>query len=474
MAERHHLDAILRKLFVAPGFSEADETAITASDVDAAPDSSVDRDIELLITDSLGIDPAQYRLTLETLRAEMTDCLCRAVADAAKRERDAAEIFEARKGDILARTLGRDLGTYEVLFPLPSRVGQSVGHAATVLGKPVETVADEDVTEQLAGTVTGAALGTGGDVEQATEVFSRSAFDTWRISVEARDEAYAFEQARSILKYFCGKLNFLGVRWHACRWSSRDGEMDATTPGMSEPPVFLVAVPNEGLEETDAVVHEVGEPQMGTPTNLASRRLDRYDDLPSLPPKSELDDRDGDVYTAFRAYQKGMTSQDSNSAFFAFWRGLEALCTQSGHSNAQMVDRARAILRTFSGEKLGNPEHRTGYLETTLPRIRDAMAGLADRRNTMVHTGPQIGISSAETNAVRLLLEAYLEGYAEFYDEYEGAQFEAVFDGLAMSRAERRTQIEALEARIERIEETQALDRRQDQKSVDHLRSNRR
>jgi len=482
MVGRDHLETALDKLYLRGPTSQAESGDLTVSDVDAVVDSSVDRDIELLITDTYGIEPAKHRISLDSIYNEMNGGLCRTVLNAATSERSAEEIFKQEEKDkIFRRTIGRDLATYKILFPVSARVARVLGNEITVLERKISKLSEDETEKHLDKEITGGenekldfddSAG-----ERAEELFAKIDADIWQMEIGARDSVYALSQARSIVKYLFGKLSFLGLRWHSCTWSMGDEFSGDHPPGMREPPGYLTLIPTSAQETAEVVLHSKARNRVDSPTNLASPRLDGHDDLPALPALSDFGERDTDLYNAFRSYQNGISSRDTTTAFFAFWRGLENLCVDDNYSNAELVEHAEGVLRTFSGQKLGNPEYRTGYLETNLPRIVDVIDGIGDLRNRMVHSASKTEIQTHHVNAVRLLFEGYLEAYAEFYDIDANDEFESAILSLEPTMSERvaemeshRKTIELLRKEIEFLEEAQDLDRTQNTKRVDNIK----
>jgi hypothetical protein len=159
------------------------------------------------------------------------------------------------------------------------------------------------------------------------------------------------------------------------------------------------------------------------------------------------------LYAAATAYQKGASTVNANDAFFAFWRGLEVLAVSEHASNEELVTRAQDILWSVSGRKLGNPETRQGGLWLERSRLLDAMDGLDDLRNTMVHEGPDVEIQPIDVVAAKTLLDAYFDVYIEYWDTVGTEAFEDLLDGLALSSEDRSERITELEKQIDALRE---------------------
>jgi hypothetical protein len=195
--------------------------------------------------------------------------------------------------------------------------------------------------------------------------------------------------------------------------------------------------------------------------------LAEYNSLPRLPALNSLTEAQKRLYAAVTSYQKGSSSANANDAFFAFWRGMEVLDVSDQSSNEELVTRAQRILWSVSGSDLGNPETRQGNLWIEQSRLLDAMDGLDELRNRMVHEGPDVEIRPIDVVATKTLLDAYFDIYFEYWDKVGTQIFEKLLDGLALSSDERSDRITELKTEIEVLEEANEFDVQRTRADVD-------
>lgn len=441
MVNHEYLDPVLAKLHYVPIPDDGH--------VQIAEDSSFDYDVERLITEGLGVDPQAKRHSIKTLRQKFIPLLCDAVEQAATSDQSEVEAYKEYKAEFFRSVVNRDEHSYQIIFPFYQSCADGLNEPVTVLGHELKPANQTEVESGLKSYTTYHASKSNTGV---ADTFREYGGVYWQFQVNARDYAFAYQRSETILRYFYGILNQLQLRWRRPRWTTGGEPTQRSAPGFRLPPGMLVYSTTAAKAHNDPAQLTIKRDSMGKQRGFSSAFTD-YDSLPRLPPLDSLTEAQESLYAAATSYQKGSGTDNLNEAFFAFWRGIEVLSVRNQLSNEDLVTRARQILWSVSGSKLGNPETRKGNLWLDRSRLIDAMDGLDQLRNTMVHEGPDVEIQPIDVVAVKTLLDAYFDIYFEYWDKVGTEAFEKLLDGLALSSGERSDRITDLEHQINILRE---------------------
>jgi len=446
MVNHEYLDPVLEKLHYVPIPGDGH--------VQIAEDSSLDYDVERLIKEGLGVDPQAKRHSIETLRQKFVPLLCDAVEQAATSDQSEIEAYKEYKSEFFRSVVNRDEYPYLIIFPFYQSCADGLSEPVSVLGHELKTADQADVESGLKSYTTNHASGSRTKV---ADTFRGYDGVYWQLQVNARDYAFAYQRSETILRYFYGILNQLLLRWRRPRWTTGGESTQRSAPGFRLPPGMLIYSTKAAEARNEPAQLTIKRESMGKQEGSTSRFTD-YDSLPQLPALDSLTEAQESLYAAATSYQKGSSTANLNDAFFAFWRGIEVLSVRDQLSNEDLVARARQILWSVSGSKLGNPETRKGSLWLDRSRLIDAMDGLDQLRNTMVHEGPDVEIQPIDVVAAKTLLDAYFDIYFEYWDKVGTEMFERLLDGLSLSSGERSDRITDLENQINILREADEFD----------------
>jgi len=446
MVDHEYLDPVLEKLHYVPVPSDGH--------VQIAEDSSFYHDVERLITEGLGVDPKAKRHSLETLRRKFVPLLCDAVEQAATSDQSEIEAYKEYKAEFFRSIVHRDEHTYRIIFPFQQSCADELNKSVTVLGHELQPADHAELESGLESYTTHHASESR---TEAADLFCEYDGEYWQLQVDARDNAFTYQRATTILRYFYGTLNYLILRWRRPRWTTAGKPIQRPAPGLRLPPGMLVYSETAAEDRNEPAQLTIKRESM-TKQGSHNSVLTDYDSLPRLPPLGSLTKAQERLYAAVTSYQKGSSTANTNDAFFAFWRGIEVLSVSNQLSNEQLVNRAQRILWTVSGSDLGNPETRKGNLWLEESRLLDAMDGLDNLRNTMVHEGPDVEIQPIDVVAAKTLLDAYFDIYFEYWDKVGTQTFEKLLDGISLSPDERSDRITELKNQIEILREADEFD----------------
>ncbi|MFC4451930.1 hypothetical protein [Halorussus aquaticus] len=446
MVDDEYLNPVLEKIHYVPIPDEPH--------VQIAEDSSFDYDVERLITEGLGVDPQAKRHSLETLRRGFVPLLCDAIEQAATSNQSEVEAFKDYKAEFFRSIVHRDEYTYRIIFPLQQSCADALNEPVAVLGHELQPA---DHAELESGLESYSARGTSESYTEAANLFREYDGEYWQLQIDARDNAFAYQRATTVLRYFYGILNQLMLRWRRLRWTTDGEPTQRSAPGLRLPAGMLV-YSNTAAETRDEHAQLTIKRESITKQGGRSSALDAYSSLPQLPSLDSLTEAQERLFAAATSYQKGSSTANANDAFFAFWRGIEVLDVSEQLSNEELVTRARQILWSVSGSDLGNPETRKGGLRFERSRLLDAMDRLDELRNRMVHEGPGVEIRPIDVVAAKTLLDAYFDIYFEYWDKADTQAFEKLLDGFALSSDERSDRIADLENQIDILKEADEFD----------------
>lgn len=447
MVDDEYLKPVLSKLHYVP--VPGDEH------VQIAEDSSFHHDLERLITEGLGVDPHAERHSLETLRGKFVPLLCDAVEQAATSDQSEIEAYKEYKAEFFRSVVHRDEHTFQITFPLQQSCADELNEPANVLGHDLQPA---DHAELESGLESYTAHRASESHSEAADLFREYDGEYWQLQVDARDNSFAYQRATTILRYFYGTLNQLLLRWRRPRWTTAGEPIQRSAPGLRLPPGMLV-YSTTADEDRNVPAQLTIKRESMTKRAIHSSVLTDYDSLPSLPPLNSLTEAQERLYAAATSYHKGSSTANANDAFFAFWRGIEVLSVRDQLSNEELITRAKQILWSVSGSDLGNPETRKGNLWLEQSRLLDAMDGLDDLRNTMVHEGPDVEIQPIDVVAAKTLLDAYFDIYFEHWDMVGTQSLEKLLDGLALLPDERSDRITELNNQIDILKQADEFDR---------------
>ena len=455
MVDDEYLSPVLEKLYYVP--VPGDEH------VQIAEDSSFYHDVERLITEGLGVDPQAKRHSLETLRRKFVPLLCDAVEQAATSDQSEIEAYNEYKAEFFRSIVYRDEHTYWIIFPFQLSGTTELNESITVLDHELRPADHAELESGLESYVTHR---TTDSPTEAADLFREYEGEYWQLEVDARDNAFAYQRATTTLRYFYGILNQLKLRWRRPKWTTAGEPSQSVAPGLQLPPGMLVYSPTAAEARNEPAQLTIERDSMRKQGEYSSV-LAEYNSLPRLPALNSLTEAQKRLYAAVTSYQKGSSSANANDAFFAFWRGMEVLDVSDQSSNEELVTRAQRILWSVSGSDLGNPETRQGNLWIEQSRLLDAMDGLDELRNRMVHEGPDVEIRPIDVVATKTLLDAYFDIYFEYWDKVGTQIFEKLLDGLALSSDERSDRITELKTEIEVLEEANEFDVQRTRADVD-------
>lgn len=446
MADSEYLDPVLVNIYYVP-IPDDPHVQITE-------DSSFDYDVERLITEGLGVDPQAKRHSLETLRRKFVPLLCDAVEQAATSDQSEIEAYKEYKAEFFRSIVHCDEHTYRIVFPLQQSCADTLNEPVAVLGQKLQPA---DHAELESGLESYTAHRTSESFTEAADLFREYEGEYWQLQIDARDNAFAYQRATTILQYFYGILNQLLLRWRRLRWTTAGEPTQRPAPGLRLPAGMLVYSTSAAETRNEHAQLTIKRESM-TKQGGRTLALDDYGSLPKLPSLDSLSEAQERLFAAATSYQKGASTANANDAFFAFWRGIEVFAVSDQLSNEELVTRAQQILWSVSGSDLGNPETRQGGLRFERSRLLDAMDGLDELRNRMVHEGPEVEIRPIDVVAAKTLLDAYFDIYFEYWDKASTQSFEKLLDGLALSSDERSERITELENQIDILKEADEFD----------------
>jgi len=399
--------------------------------------------------------PDRYRLSKKTLIEAYED----AVIELANETHEQDDIdfegeFQKKKTEILCSTLGAELKTYTIVFPLNLRA-EAIPDSFSMMETEIVEISEEKWKgeyEKPARDADETSLNafleeSPNNLEERDGLGGKFTF--WKMEYEARDHHYALSQIPKIVRLFLGKFNFVLYKWSAGVPQPAGGDKppNARWSQLKEPFVYLVFEGDE-YQNYWPYDYDLRRHSEGIRGDI-EERMSYLKNLPDLPAeRSNLEGVDELLVNALLAYQDGITETSTHQSFFAFWRGLENL-SQIGRSESNKVVVDRAVFA------LENVTDRS----TVRPELKEAIDQIHQKRNELTHEGPHTGISQHHRSASKILLDALLELYFTYYEKgYSKEDFRVFLKYGALSEEEREDKRDTFNRDIDILDEVQRFE----------------
>lgn len=239
----------------------------------------------------------------------------------------------------------------------------------------------------------------------------------WRLPVQARDEQYAARLAKQIIEYWLGTINYCvhGTRNHS---EIRALSQQKAAYARLRHPRFILVSKCGGSQH----FYRGSDLSDRDPYKMTRERSERakklYDNLIDYSIESETI---GEVLmSTLRVYQRGLTTENTEESFLFYWRGLEMITiTGRDSSTIEAVDRAESM-GVFTGTDISPSRLRI----------------IADKRNTLVHEGVNVRISTSELDIIKRLLDGAILSTLLLRHHYDKSQIESLMKYGSDSEAE--------------------------------------
>jgi len=362
--------------------------------------------------------------------------------------------LEEMKQEVLRNTLGRDLETYTVVFPLNLKENSRIPGVFSMPDANFERISErewEQDYEQPARENDETSLSAFLE-ESPNDLYESDGmggvFTFWRMDYDARDHRYALSQVPEIVRLLLSELNFVIWQWTSGipRPASNERPPNARWSELKEPFIYLIFSQDEYLDYLP-YDYELRRGSEGNRRNM-DERIERFEQLPGFSVRrEELTDVEETIANALVSYQDGITESSIHQSFFAFWRGLEILTqVERGQGKDVVVERALFTLENVTER------------EFVRRRLKRALDEIEDKRNSLVHEGPHTGISHSHRDTSKLLLDAMLELYFSYYDEdFSNDDFRQLLKYGTMTSQEREAGRDDCERTIEIINRVQQM-----------------
>lgn len=403
------------------------------------------------IDDETNFDPQQHKISRTTVVQAFHETVLEVAEDTREEDDpDYEELMEAKKGDVLRETIGRDLESFTIVFPLNLREASSIPDSFSAPDADFERIPEDEWRDRYADPAVEA------DETSLSEFLEESPndlyehdgvgglFTYWRTSYEARDHHYALSRIPEVVRLLLGKLNFVlwkrsadvpqparNTRPPNARWSQ-----------LKEPFFYMVFKDGDYLNYWP-YDYDLRRSSEGGRRDLEDR-IEEFRDIPEIPASREdLEDLDEILANAILAYQDGITESSVHQSFFAFWRGLENLAqVERGKKNEAVVDQGIFALENMTEKGVVRRE------------LQEAIEEIYDKRNELVHQGPHTGISRYHRAAAKILLDVFLELYFTYYDDFDVEDYSRLLEYGTKTPEEREITKDTLDI-IEALEDTE-------------------
>jgi len=404
------------------------------------------------IEEKTSFDSRQHKLTKHTLIPAFQDAVIEVAEEAHEEDNPNLEsLFEDKKAEILCETLGSDLTTYTVVFPLNLIESERIPDSFSMPNAELERISEtewkeyeESARNQDETSLTAFLEESPNDLYEIDSM--GGIFTYWTTEYEARDYHYVLSRIPEIVRLFLGKFNF--VLWRRSvslpQPARNDRPPNARWSQLNEPFFYLIFDDDDYLEYWP-FDYDLRRSSEGNRRNM-DERLEKLEEFPNLSANREdLSRLDEFLANAVLAHQSGITESSVHQSFFAFWRGIENLAqVERGQDKQVAVDRALFALESMTDKGVVRPE------------LEEAIEEIYSKRNELVHQGPHTGISRHHRAAAKILLDVLIELYIYYYEDgYSAEDYRRLFEYGTKSAEGREGSIEVIEEIRELMEESE-------------------
>lgn len=349
-----------------------------------------------IVVENLSLDPDSLRISYEVLESELNNLLLEV-----KGAKDPAQQVEEKLPEFKERLYEWDLSEYVVAFPLnfdrrsSDLLPESVQVGDVVFERLPRRYWEERFVPDY---------GEGHDnyrrqrklmdfVDESPNELDNPWFTYWFTSYRARGERYAVDHVVKQLEILLGMMNYSATFNRIQTYSHAQGPWPDRWGELREPFIYLLHKEDEFVRHywsADATLRESDSPHS------------MYEDvfellLEEMPTFEEEQPLDGRLLNSLRAFQAAMTEPSERESFFEFWRGIEILTlVEEDERMSEVVDRAAAML---------------GWEDSEIGRIRRDRA--QNKRNSFVHEGAGLRLTTADRNLVKSLHESLINLYID-------------------------------------------------------------
>ncbi|MFC4540818.1 hypothetical protein ACFO5R_02605 [Halosolutus amylolyticus] len=405
------------------------------------------------IEEETNFDSQRHKLTKRTLISAFQDAVIEVAEET--HEEDAPNLdslFQDKKGEVLRETLGHNLITYTIVFPLNLRESSKIPDSFSTPNADFERISETEWREEYEEparnqdeTSLVAFL-----EESPNDLYESDGlggvFTYWKTEYDSRDHHYALSRIPEIVRLLLGKLNF--VLWERSadvpQPASNERPPNARWSQLKEPFVYLVFDGDEYLNYWP-YDYDLRRGSEGGRRDT-DKRMEKFGEFPDLSAaREDLSSVDEFLANAILAYQDGITESSVHQSFFAFWRGIENLAqVERGQAKEVAVDRALFALESMTEKGVVREE------------LQEAIKEIYGKRNELVHQGPHTGISRYHRAAAKILLDVLIELYIYYYEEgYSAADYRRLLEYGTRSAEEREETIRVINEIKELLEESE-------------------
>lgn len=349
-----------------------------------------------IVVENLRLDPDSLRISNKVLEKELNNLLLEV-----KGADNPGQEVEEKLPEFKQELYERDLNKYFIAFPLNfHRDSSDLLPESPQVGNIVfERLQRSDWQERFAPNLDKDHDNYNRQVK-LREFLSRSPneldnpfFTYWFVSYRARDEKYAVDYVANKLEILLGKINYSATYGRIQTFSQDPGPWPDRWGEIREPFVYLLHQDEEFVRHywsQDATLRQPDRPH--------KLKEDLFESLFEMMPTFEEEQPlDGRLLNALRAYQAAITEPSERESFFEFWRGIEILTlVEEGEKMSEVVDRATTL---------------SGWDDPEIGRIRRDRA--QNKRNSYVHEGSDLRLTTADRNFVKSLCDSLLEFYID-------------------------------------------------------------
>ncbi|MFC4989278.1 hypothetical protein [Saliphagus infecundisoli] len=402
-----------------------------ATHVDHGRQKEFRRHVLNIIDSETSYDGHEDRLTKQTLLIATHELLIEVKEETHENpNKDPISIFEGLKAQMLRETLGKDLTTYTIAFPLNI---QRIRHFPSSFSVPETTIKnisrdtwkneyesvawDDESFERFLQRESPNSL--------EKDNFGNSKFTFWTADFDARDGYYALFQMQDIVRLFISKLNYALHKQQRARSqpANKTRPSNVRWSPLRQPFFYFIF---DGAEYVD--FHPMNfdyRRRAYFPPNNIDELVDDYLALPDLPAtphgeatpnEDEEDNRDRldkILEDALLAYQDGITAATPQQSFFSFWRGIDSLThVERDQPSKVALKRARVVFEKRSkGEYITREE-------------REAIDELWSKRNDIAHIGSHVRIDEPYRTITKRMLDKLIQLHFDHYQEYNTGDFQ--------------------------------------------------
>lgn len=414
--------------------------------------TKLQRILDDYIDEETNFDSQRHKLTKRTLILAFQDLVFELAEKTHEEDNpDFDSLFQDKKEEVLRETLGRDLTTYSIVFPLNLRETSKIPDSFSTPSADISRISEtewkqeyEDLARDQDETSLVAFL-----KESPNDLYESDGlggvFTFWKTEYDARDHHYALSRIPEIIRLLLGKLNF--VIWKRSadvpQPANNNRPPNARWSQLKEPFVYLVFDGDEYLNYWP-YDYDLRRASEGGRRDM-DERMEKFEEFPDLSAaREDLSKVDRFLANAVLAYQDGITESSVHQSFFAFWRGIENLAqVERGQDNEVVVDRALFALESMTEKGV------------VLEELQKAIEEIYAKRNELVHQGPHTGISQYHRAAAKILLDALIELYIYYYEEgYSSEDYKRLLEYGTRSAEEREETTRVIQEINELLEES--------------------